>query len=86
MKLMFDIGGNKLLLSVESATKLTEALADAEWIESKYVGKEISPTSYINLLGTPVLHDVVKFGAMDDDAYGALQLTTKLFREKYPDK
>lgn len=83
MKLVLDIGGNRFVLPMDAAAKLTEAMADAEWLEHKYVGKDISPTNYIDLLSPLIIHEVLKFGAMDDDSYGALQLTTKLFREKH---
>ena len=86
MKLVLDIGGNKVLLSVEAADKIASALADGEWLENKYVGRDISPTNYVNLISPLQITDTLKFGAMDDDSYGALQLATKLFREKYPEK
>ena len=86
MKLVLEIGGNKVLLPVEAADRIAAALADGEWLENKYVGRDISPTNYVNLVSPLQITDVLKFGAMDDDSYAAMQLTTKLFREKHPEK
>jgi hypothetical protein len=82
MKLVIEIGGQKYALPVDAAERLIAALAEGEWLEHKYVGKDVSPTNYIDLL-TPIpsMHDTLKFGAMDEDTYGALKLTTKLFRD-----
>jgi hypothetical protein len=82
MKLVLDIGGNKFVMSTEAAAKITEAMAEAEWMEHKYVGKDVSPTNYIDLLSPLIMQDVLKFGALDDATYGALQLVTKLHNEK----
>ena len=82
MKFVLDIGGNKYALSFAAVEKITEALAGAEWIEHKYVSKDISPTNYVDLLSPVVVHERIAVSPMDDDYYGALQLTTKLFREK----
>lgn len=82
MKLIIDIGGNKFLLSMAVADKLTKALAEAEWLEHRYVAKEVSPTSYVDLISPLVLSDLLKFGAMDDATYGALKLTTNLYNAK----
>jgi hypothetical protein len=83
MKLVLELGGLKMLLTPAQVEAVTESLAGAEHIEQRYVGKDVSPTNYVPLISSVVMHDIFKVGVMDDATYGAMKLSTKLFHEKH---
>ena len=80
MKLIVNIAGLKVLLPVAAAETIVELLAGAEYLENKYIGAK-SPTNYIDII-TPFQSTAhMQATLMDDVAYEALKLVTKLHHE-----
>lgn len=81
MKSVLELNGRKFILSMDAMERIANALAQAQWLEHKYVGKE-SPSNYIDVFTPFQLHDVLKVGVMDEDTHGALELASRLHHDK----
>lgn len=83
MKYLLDISGCKLLLSHTQLEIITETIAGAEMLVSKYVaGKAAGSSSYQPHIETMLMHDWFRTNVIEDDYIDTIKLTMKLQKEE----
>jgi hypothetical protein len=78
MFFIFETNGQKMLLTAEQVNTLTETLAGAEVLNSKYMG---SNKPYLELITAPKIQDTLRFTVLDQTSYEAMVLVTKLHED-----
>ena len=84
MKYIMLIDSQKVLLTHEQVKKIVAVIDGTEIIKSEYVGsgKGENGGSYINLLDTPKLSELLSFKVMSDVEYGALVTMTEVYKQE----
>jgi hypothetical protein len=79
MKLIANLGGTNVVLSVSQLAALAEIIETGEVLENKYMGTGLGTNggNYMDVLAPVKLQDVLKPGVMTDTAYEALVFVTK---------
>ena len=83
MKYIMLIDSQKVLLTHEQLEKIVAVIDGSEIVKSEYVGsgKGENGSSYINLLDTPKLSEILSFKVMSDVEYGALVTMTEVHKQ-----
>lgn len=81
MKLIVKVQDVSFILTPDQVSSIVAVIADAQVLTTKYLGSSVPEAARWKKLITPVVMDDVKFAAMDDVSYGALQLVSKLHFE-----
>jgi len=82
MKYMLDISGQKVLLSHTQLEIITETIAGAELLTSKYQRGAPSGNNYAPHVETLLLHEWFKPAIVEDDFIDTVKLSMKLQAEK----
>ena len=75
MFFIFETGSQKLLLTAEQVTIITETLASAEVLNEKYMG---SNKPNLMTIAPPNIRDAFRLNVLDQASYDAMVLVTKL--------
>ena len=83
MKYIMLFDSQRVLLTHEQVEKIVAVIDGSETIKSEYVGngKGENGGSYINLLDTPKLSELLSFKVMSDVEYGALVTMTEVHKQ-----
>jgi hypothetical protein len=79
MKLLINLNGTNVVLSVPQFAALAEIIETGEVLENKYMGTGLGTngTNYMDVLAPVKLQDVLRPGVMTDTSYEALAFVTK---------
>lgn len=79
MKLLINLNGTNVVLSVPQFAALAEIIETGEVLENKYMGTGLGTngTNYMDVLVPTKLQDVLRPGVMTDTSYEALVFVTK---------
>lgn len=79
MKLLINLNGTNVVLSIPQFAALAEIIETGEVLENRYMGTGLGTngTNYMEVLVPTKLQDVLRPGVMTDTAYEALAFVTK---------
>jgi len=81
VKMLVKVQDVTFILTPEQMDAIVAVVADAQVYTSKYLGSSVPEPERWKHLITPVVMNDIRFSVMDDVAYGALQLVSKLHFE-----